>query len=71
MRVEILDEAEQDLVDGARFYEAQDSGLFWTPFFPTLTRSNSTRGSTPYSLAIIGFYPNASRTPSTTESKAA
>jgi plasmid stabilization system protein ParE len=27
MRVEILDEAEQDLVDGARFYEAQDSGL--------------------------------------------
>ncbi len=27
MRVEILDEAEQDLVDGARFYEAQDPGL--------------------------------------------
>ena len=27
MRVEILDEAEQDLVDGAHFYEAQDSGL--------------------------------------------
>ncbi len=27
IRVEILDEAEQDLVDGAHFYEAQDSGL--------------------------------------------
>ena len=27
MRVEILDEAEQDLVDGARFYEAQELGL--------------------------------------------
>lgn len=27
MRVEVLDEAEQDLVDGARFYEAQEPGL--------------------------------------------
>lgn len=27
MRVEILDEAEQDLVDGAHFYEAQGRGL--------------------------------------------
>jgi plasmid stabilization system protein ParE len=27
MRVEILDEAEQDLLDGTRFYEAQDPGL--------------------------------------------
>jgi hypothetical protein len=27
MRVEILDEAEQDLVDGAHFYEAQEAGL--------------------------------------------
>jgi plasmid stabilization system protein ParE len=26
-RVEILDEAEQDLIDGARFYEAQGPGL--------------------------------------------
>jgi plasmid stabilization system protein ParE len=26
-RVEILDEAERDLVDGAHFYEAQDVGL--------------------------------------------
>lgn len=24
MRVEVLDEAEQDLVDGAHFYEAQE-----------------------------------------------
>lgn len=27
MRIEILDEAELDLVDGALFYEAQDPGL--------------------------------------------
>jgi len=27
MRIEILDDAERDLVDGARFYEAQDPGL--------------------------------------------
>lgn len=27
MRVEILDDAEQDIVDGAHFYEAQESGL--------------------------------------------
>ena len=27
MQVEILGEAEQDLVDGANFYEAQDPGL--------------------------------------------
>lgn len=27
MRVEVLDEAEQDLVDGARFYEAQEPQL--------------------------------------------
>jgi hypothetical protein len=27
MKVQILDEAEQDLVDGFRFYEAQDAGL--------------------------------------------
>jgi len=27
MRIEVLDEAEQDLVDGARFYEAQELGL--------------------------------------------
>ena len=27
MRIQILDEAEQDLMDGFRFYEAQDQGL--------------------------------------------
>lgn len=27
MKVQILDEAEQDLVDGFRFYEAQEQGL--------------------------------------------
>ncbi len=27
MRIEILDEAERDLLDGALFYEAQDPGL--------------------------------------------
>ena len=27
MRIEILDEAERDLVDGAAFYEAQGAGL--------------------------------------------
>ncbi len=27
MRIEILDEAERDLVDGVFFYEAQDPGL--------------------------------------------
>lgn len=27
MRIEVLDEAEQDLVDGARFYESQEAGL--------------------------------------------
>ena len=27
MRVEVLDEAEQDLVDGAHFYAAQEPGL--------------------------------------------
>lgn len=27
MRVEVLDEAEQDLVDGAHFYEVQEPGL--------------------------------------------
>lgn len=27
MRVQILDEAEQDLVEGCRFYEAQERGL--------------------------------------------
>lgn len=27
MKIQILDEAEQDLVDGFRFYEAQDQGL--------------------------------------------
>jgi plasmid stabilization system protein ParE len=27
MKIQILDEAEQDLIDGFRFYEAQDQGL--------------------------------------------
>jgi len=27
MKVQILDEAEQDLIDGFRFYEAQDEGM--------------------------------------------
>ena len=27
MKVQILDEAEHDLIDGFRFYEAQDKGL--------------------------------------------
>jgi hypothetical protein len=27
MKIQILDEAEEDLVDGFRFYEAQDEGL--------------------------------------------
>lgn len=27
MKIHILDEAEQDLVEGCRFYEAQDAGL--------------------------------------------
>lgn len=27
MKIQILDEAEQDLIDGFRFYEAQDEGL--------------------------------------------
>jgi plasmid stabilization system protein ParE len=27
MKIQILDEAEQDLVDGFRFYETQDKGL--------------------------------------------
>ena len=27
MKIRILDEAEQDLIDGYRFYEAQDRGL--------------------------------------------
>lgn len=27
MRIEVLDAAEQDLVDGAQFYEAQEPGL--------------------------------------------
>ena len=27
MRIEILDDAEQDLIDGARFYEAQSPGV--------------------------------------------
>lgn len=27
MRIQILDEAEQDLIDGFRFYEAQSKGL--------------------------------------------
>ncbi len=27
MRIRILDEAEQDLVDGAQFYEMQEPGL--------------------------------------------
>ena len=27
MRIQVLDEAEQDMIDGFRFYEAQDQGL--------------------------------------------
>jgi hypothetical protein len=34
MRVRILDEAEQDLLDGFSFYEAQGEGLGLLPRFP-------------------------------------
>jgi hypothetical protein len=74
MRVEILDEAEEDLVDGARFYEAQGRGwasTFWTRCSPTSTRCSCMPESIQCILAIIDFSPSASPMRSTIESRAA
>ena len=46
MRVEILDEAQQDLIEGYHFYEGQREGLgdyFQIRFLPTSTRLLSKR----------------------------
>ena len=62
MKVQILDEAEQDLVDGFRFYEAQSRGL--GDYF--LVPSNSTQVYTLDTSDIIAFCQNVSPLPSTT-----
>ena len=48
MRIEILDKAEGDLVDGFRFYESHEAGLgayFLDSLYPTSIPSRFTPGS--------------------------
>ena len=67
MKIEILDSARQDLVDGYRFYEKQAEGvgsIFSTRCFPILTHWLST----PASILCIseittGCYPSAFLSP--------
>lgn len=68
MRVEVLEDAEQDLVDGARFYEAREPGLgqhYLDSLFLS-TRCNFALASTQSTLVTIGFCQNVSPTRSTT-----
>lgn len=73
MRVEILDEAQQDLLDGFRFYECQSEGLgdyFLDSQFSDIILSRSTPVSIPCISDIAGFSPSGSLSHSTTASPA-
>ncbi len=60
MKVEILDEAQEDLLDGFRFYECQSEGLgdyFLDFLFSDMTPCRFTPASTQCISAITGFSP--------------
>lgn len=72
MKIQILDEAEHDLVDGCRFYESQgleSAAIFLILFSLTSTPYGFTQAFIPCISAITGFFPNASLSPCTTTSK--
>ncbi len=61
MRIQILDEAQRDLVKGYRFYESQVEGvgdISSILFFPTLTRYNFMLASILCISVITGFSPS-------------
>ena len=71
MKIRILDEAEQDLVDGVLFYEAQDRGL-GDYFFDSLSADIDSLqlfgGIHPIRSGDTVCLPHDSRTPSITRS---
>lgn len=73
-RVEILDEAEKDLVDGAHFYETQDVGLgryFLDSLFSDIDSLQLYAGIHRLRFGYHRLLPNTFRMRSTTASKAA
>jgi len=68
MKIEILDEAEKDLVDGLDSTRCSPKGLgttFLTQFFQTLNPFISTWASTPCTSATIDCRSSGSLSPST------
>jgi len=68
MKVGILHEAQEDLLDGFRLYESQSEALgdyFLTPCSRISTPYRSTLASTQCISAITGFSPNDSLSPFT------
>jgi len=66
MKIEILDQAEKDLIDGFAFYEGQSKGLGNISLIPSsqiLNHSAFMLESTVSILAIIDFLPSDSRLP--------
>lgn len=68
MKVEILDEAERDMIDGFGFYETQSEGLgdYFLACTRTSIRSDSTRVSILCTRGSIAYWPNGFPSPSTT-----
>lgn len=68
MKVEILDEAQNDLLDGFRFYENQSEGLgdyFLDSLFSDIDSLQIYAGVTQCISGITGFSPDDSLSPST------
>lgn len=71
MNVEILDEAERDLIDGFRSTKVNPQDLAitsWTPCSRTLTHSDFTQAFMRNTADTIVFSPNDFPLPSTTRS---
>ena len=71
MTIRILDEAEQDLVDGFRFYEIREPGLgdyFLDSLFADIDSLHLYAGSIQSTLDITVFCPKDSHSRSTTRS---
>ena len=73
MKIEILDEAEADLIEDFHFYEPQkpdSAGISWTHYFPISILSFYTLESTTLFSDIIAVSPRDSLLPSIIQSMA-
>jgi hypothetical protein len=68
VKIEILDEAQEDLIDGFRFYESRETGVgsyFLDCLFSDIDSLLLSRGFTKSSTDIIVRCPNVFRLPFT------